>query len=785
MAGSSLPAPKRRRLLWLLPVLALAALTAVASRSAEPVSAHALLVRADPPVNAQLREPPTELTLYFSEPLERKFSGARVVDQDGERADERVEFDAADDAALHVFLKPLSPGYVTVIWETVSTVDGHRVSGLYPLTILNPDGSVPAGQPAAAGTQVAGTGAKPERIVDKFLLLVGGALLVGAFAFRVGVTPALPGEAGARARRAVDERALVVAGASVLMLVAAGAGEILLQAANLDVGVADVLETRWGERWLLRNAALLLPVAALTLLAFARGQPLRRWLAGVGLAGSAVYLAVTASVSHSAAGGGAFWAAASDFIHLLAVSVWIGMLALLAALFLWARRALERGERYAVLAAALQRFSAIALGSVALLLATGTLNAVIEVGRLADLVDTGYGRALLVKLLLLAPLLGIGALNAYLLRPRLVEEAEAGGRRSLDALGEVEARLARTVRWELAVALGVLLAVAVLVQLTPTRGRLAAPAQAAGKYTETLKGGDISATLVVDPNEPGINTFEVYLTGAVDTVERVRLDFAQAGTDAADSRLILDATNPPTLYVGRGPFLTEAGKWQVTVDVRRTTEDMLIRFPVRVGGPGAAGAARSGGAFAAPPDLSPLQVVLIGGAAALCAGIVFASLRPAGIVGGYLSLAAEAASERLAVRRLRPVWSLALLLAVGIGLGAIVGAHVHSNVKDAGENPVASSPESIARGEMLFLTNCSQCHGESGRGDGPLAASLPLKPANLYDHVPYHPDQFFFNVITNGVGGVMPAFKNSLSEDDRWNILNYLRATFKEQPVAR
>ncbi len=86
---------------------------------------------------------------------------------------------------------------------------------------------------------------------------------------------------------------------------------------------------------------------------------------------------------------------------------------------------------------------------------------------------------------------------------------------------------------------------------------------------------------------------------------------------------------------------------------------------------------------------------------------------------------------------------------------------------------------------MLFSQNCTQCHGESGRGDGPLAASLPLKPANLYDHIPYHPDGFFFSVITNGVGGIMPSFKNSIEEKDRWNILNYLRATFTEAPATQ
>ena len=83
------------------------------------------------------------------------------------------------------------------------------------------------------------------------------------------------------------------------------------------------------------------------------------------------------------------------------------------------------------------------------------------------------------------------------------------------------------------------------------------------------------------------------------------------------------------------------------------------------------------------------------------------------------------------------------------------------------------------------MQNCAQCHGESGLGDGPLAPSLPLQPANFYLHIPYHPDDFFFNVITNGLGGVMPAFGQQLSPEDRWNILNYLRDRFGQPPPSQ
>jgi mono/diheme cytochrome c family protein len=190
--------------------------------------------------------------------------------------------------------------------------------------------------------------------------------------------------------------------------------------------------------------------------------------------------------------------------------------------------------------------------------------------------------------------------------------------------------------------------------------------------------------------------------------------------------------------------------------------------------------------FAMPVDLTVASSALIVVSGVLSAGVVFISIRRPGLPGGYGTLLAEQVADRIPA--LRPAWSLAVLVVFGIGLGLLVGAHRHSKLSDSqakAGNPVEATADSIARGQMLFSQNCTQCHGESGRGDGPLAPSLPLKPANLYEHVPYHPDQFFYNVITSGVGGVMPSFKNSISDEDRWNILNYLRATFTEQPVTQ
>jgi putative copper export protein/mono/diheme cytochrome c family protein len=84
---------------------------------------------------------------------------------------------------------------------------------------------------------------------------------------------------------------------------------------------------------------------------------------------------------------------------------------------------------------------------------------------------------------------------------------------------------------------------------------------------------------------------------------------------------------------------------------------------------------------------------------------------------------------------------------------------------------------SVASGELLFQRHCISCHGSSGHGNGPAASMLPILPANLTDpHTSLHTAGDIFWWLTHGKPpGVMPGFANALSEDDRWDVVNFLR----------
>jgi putative copper resistance protein D len=85
---------------------------------------------------------------------------------------------------------------------------------------------------------------------------------------------------------------------------------------------------------------------------------------------------------------------------------------------------------------------------------------------------------------------------------------------------------------------------------------------------------------------------------------------------------------------------------------------------------------------------------------------------------------------------------------------------------------------SIARGAPLYAENCAMCHGATGRGDGPLAGKLPIRPADLTEaHLFAHKvGEIFWWVSYGRDNGVMPGFADKLNPDERWDLINFLLA---------
>ena len=95
-------------------------------------------------------------------------------------------------------------------------------------------------------------------------------------------------------------------------------------------------------------------------------------------------------------------------------------------------------------------------------------------------------------------------------------------------------------------------------------------------------------------------------------------------------------------------------------------------------------------------------------------------------------------------------------------------------------NPLLPSTAVIDRGRMKFLTYCSPCHGNFGRGDSRLQGQFPNPPTLHSDKVRNWPDGAIYNVITQGQNA-MPSYAAQISRDDRWAIIDYIRVLQRAQ----
>lgn len=126
-------------------------------------------------------------------------------------------------------------------------------------------------------------------------------------------------------------------------------------------------------------------------------------------------------------------------------------------------------------------------------------------------------------------------------------------------------------------------------------------------------------------------------------------------------------------------------------------------------------------------------------------------------------------------------WRITAPTILGIlGLGAtLYPIAVQSYPETYRKTPVPFDAISIANGVELFAANCIPCHGPQAKGNGVLAKTLPKQPVDLLTepHTAMHTAGDFFHWLTYGrFNGIMPAFGEKFSEEERWDLLNFLHA---------
>lgn len=732
----------------------LAGLWAIAPGVPQPARGHAELVSSDPAANSTLTEAPKRLSLEFTEAVDPATVRVRLLDpRQAEIAGVGAPEVNGGGTAVSLALPELEPGTYTVDYQVTSAVDGHITSGIFAF-LLDPTGTEPA---PGVSSETDSPGSTPEATAARWVALASALAVAGILVFwAFSARPAL-----LAANRRATAPWFAVAAAALLAFAALSVYLVLAARPLTEGGTGswfplDPAGPFGATQFAIAMRVALLGTLAAGLLALAgpvmSGRD-ERWMALV-LAASVVGLGGMGFAGHAAASGGPLFAA-FDLLHMLGVAAWLG--ALVGIVILAARQRDVVGQ-------ALRRHSRIALVAAPVVVLTGIANSPIVLSDEArDLVASEYGNLLLAKVVLFSAAVGMGAANFFLIRRR--------------AIGATLA----VVAVELAVAALAVVAAAGLVTGQPAAGR-APVLTSSGIGAAHLYGTAGASTVHVAVNlpAPGPQRYQVSVTDAATggyrtDVQRVFLAFdPPRGSGLSSERVQLEPSAEPGLWGASGAYTPLVGGWQLEVTVRRAGErDETAAFPLEV-------------VLPLPPQRVPPPDTGVGVPSPLALAW---SVLPAGGVGWGLVLALLGSSVALAwtARRLRSglmgaarlaVLLVAVLVGIGVGSRALVeAANAPPESATALPNPVESSAESVARGRSLYAANCLVCHGPGGRGDGPAAAGMLPPPASLPDRVPAMSDgAIAYRIAVGSAGTRMPAFAATLSENDRWDLVNFLRA---------
>jgi copper transport protein len=494
--------------------------------------AHAALVSTEPADGVVLTQSPTRFALTFSEPVSPLV--LTLVRPDGTAMpltlfrleDQTVEIDNP---------KLLGKGTHVLSYRVISA-DGHPVGGSIVFSV----GAVSAAPPVSDPVDWALRSAIWLAMV---LLYAGLFLGVGGAFSLCWLSP--DGRAG---RRFAIGMMLCGVPMAILSLGFQGLDALGLPLARLPVLLVwkTALGTTFGLTILIALAALVLGLASLAL---PRG--LSKPLSLAGLAGVGIALAAS---GHASAAEPQWLTRPMVFLHGAGIAFWAGALVPLG---------LALKNRTAAVDLFLRRFSKSILPVVAVLAAAGVVLAVIQVQEPAALVDTAYGRLLLVKLALLAVLFGLAAFNRW----RLTAPAEADGKKARN-------QLARSITVEMVLVLAVF-AVAAGWRFTPPPRALAiAAAQPALAHIHALKA---MAELSITPGHAGrVAASIVVMTGDFGPLDPKEMTLVLSKPDSG-----IEPLKRPAKRAGDGTWKVDGlvipvpGRWTIGLDILVSDFEMV------------------------------------------------------------------------------------------------------------------------------------------------------------------------------------------------------------------
>jgi copper transport protein len=613
-----------QRWYWRFSLIGVGILVALFAYSLPNSFAHPAYVKSTPQAFQTVASSPPSVNVFFTEPIELKYSKISVIGPDGSSVDKKDPHNVdGDTASLGVSLAPgLPDGTYTVSTRVLSAVDGHTLDNAFTFGVGL--GTQLTGQSAVQQTQdLFSTPAIASRYPGMIglVMIVGGSFATLWLWKPISRVPWLS-DAIEQKKIAIDKAMVKFVIIGVILLLVSCVAMILVQANSVGGSIQDAIATKFGNVWLSR----MLQSAILAAIAFSvyrkvirkNQSPGRSETLAILILGLAIL--VTSSLIAHAAATSQIGAIALDFFHDAAAAIWIGGLIFLG--FLAAPKILEIADekvKATAISLLIPRFSIIVVVILGVVAITGPLLLYSIESDLSLILASLYGKFLIIKLSLAGVMLGMGAYSQFAIQKKAVSVVNSGGggRGGTSMIQTKSPNLkhfGKFLKVEAAVGIGLLLMVTLMANSAvpsgefpayQSQGQQAAAAAAGGGgdggqanatsgQTSSLKT-DFVQTIYLDdgakiklsisPFDVGQNNFKISFVGAdgtpVSSIESATIKMTQ--TDKAIGPITIDTNKQSDGVFTSTASFGVAGKWDVIIEgVNSQGSNMIASLDLNV-----------------------------------------------------------------------------------------------------------------------------------------------------------------------------------------------------------
>ena len=559
--------------------------------------AHAFVVKSDPSPSQSLSIPPTKVDVYFSDPVDIKYSQLKVLDSDGKQIQiGDQQYINNDQSTLSVALSPnIKNGIYTVSTKVLDQTDGHVTENAFVFGV---------GQEVPQNLSTTSNNYQEVSIpeaVARFPSLVGQVIVTGIVASTLWLWE--PINKISRLKDVLSQPRLNIENSMIklsiigsIVILVANFAMIVVQAYSINAGILDAINTKFGNMWVLR----MILSSALFGLSFvtyykAKKKPMilsKAYLLAL-LGVSFSVLLTTSLISHGAATG-KIVPILLDFFHNVFASLWIGGVIYIAFIVMpHLKQITSTNQSLSTISLLIPRFSTLVIAVLGAVTITGPFLLYTIEGNLSLTLASFYGKILIVKLSLAAAMISLGAYNqmfisnkAYLTisNKNNIESKTTLTKSILDNFG-------KSIKIEAFIGIALIASVAILVdsglpssefqnQLQSIQNNVFAmtsDSSISQEFTQTrfVENGS-RIVLTMNPFSTGSNSFSMtFLDSAKNPIDMKSVQLKLTQTDSGIGPITIDTNKSST-----GTFTTNTdfgfpGHWTVRVEGEQNKENSL------------------------------------------------------------------------------------------------------------------------------------------------------------------------------------------------------------------